>query len=57
MGCEPQGTEQHSIAELLDDPIARLLMKSYGINRCTLQLELAQIARVRAGGHVAKPRQ
>jgi hypothetical protein len=56
MGCEPQGTEQHSIAELLDDPIARLLMKSYGINRCTLQLELAQIARVRAGGQVAKPR-
>ena len=51
------GTEQHSISELLDDPIARLLMKSYGINRCTLQLELTQMARVRASVHFPEPSQ
>jgi hypothetical protein len=50
-------SEQHSIAELLDDPIARLLMKSYGINRCALQLELTQMARIRASVNVAEPNQ
>jgi hypothetical protein len=51
------GTEQHSIAELLDDPIARLLLKSYGINRCALQIELTQMARIRASVNVAEPNQ
>jgi hypothetical protein len=39
------GVEEHLIVELLDDPIGRLLMKSDGVNRCSLQLELAQMAR------------
>jgi hypothetical protein len=39
------GVEDHSILELLDDPIGKLLMKSDGVNRCALQLELAQMAR------------
>ena len=43
------GVEEHSIVELLDDPIARLLMKSDGVNRCVLQLELRQMARSHAG--------
>ena len=36
--------EHHSIAELLDDPIAKLLMVSDGVNRCALQFELTQMA-------------
>jgi hypothetical protein len=51
------GTERHSIAELLEDPIARPLMQSYGINRCVLQFELTQMARVRASAPDAEPSQ
>ena len=39
------GVEDHSILELLDDPIGKLLMKSDGVNRCALQLELVQMGR------------
>lgn len=39
------GVEDHSIVELLDDPIGKLLMKSDGVNRCALQLALAQMGR------------
>lgn len=42
------GAEDHSIVELLDDPIAKLLMKSDGVNRGALQLELTQVARFHA---------
>jgi hypothetical protein len=42
------GVEEHSVLELLDDPIAKLLMKSDGVNRCALQVELAQMARSHA---------
>jgi hypothetical protein len=48
-------SEPHSIAELLDDPIARLLMKSDGVNRCGLQLELPRMARVHARALVGEP--
>ena len=34
------GVEEYSIVELLDDHIAKLLMKSDGVSRCALQLEL-----------------
>lgn len=43
------GVEEHSIVELLDDPIVKLLMKSDGVDRRLLQLELRQIARSYAG--------
>ena len=43
------GVEEHSIVELLDDSIAKLLMKSDGVDRCVLQLELTQMARSHAG--------
>ncbi len=43
------GVEEHSIVELLDDPIAKLLMESDGVNRCALHLELAQMARFHVG--------
>jgi hypothetical protein len=43
------GVEEHSIAELLDDSIVKLLMKSDGIDTCALQLELTQTARSHAG--------
>lgn len=46
--------EHHSIAELLDDPIAKLLMVSDGVNRCALQFALRQMARVRASAHVGE---
>jgi len=49
------GVEEHSIGELLDDSIAKLLMKSDGVNRCALQLELAQSARSDARMRVGKP--
>jgi hypothetical protein len=42
------GVEYHSIVELLDDPIGKLLMKSDRVNRCALQLELAQMGRAHA---------
>jgi hypothetical protein len=35
---------KHSIAELLDDPIARLLMKSDGVDRGALERLFGQIA-------------
>jgi hypothetical protein len=43
------GIENYSIGELLDDHIAKLLMKSDGVSRCALQVELAQMARSHAG--------
>jgi hypothetical protein len=53
MRCEAhRSLEEDSIVELLDDPIARLLMRSDGVNRCVLQLELAQMARFHAGMRV-----
>lgn len=44
-----RGVEQNSIAELLDDPFAKLLMNSDGVDRRVLQLELTQMARCYAG--------
>lgn len=49
------GVEEHSIAELLDEPIAKLLMRSDGVNRCALRLELAQMARSHARMRVGEP--
>ena len=43
------GIEDYSIVELLDEHIATLLMKSDGVSRCALQVELAQMARFHAG--------
>jgi hypothetical protein len=43
------GVEDHSILELLDNPIGKLLMNSDGVNRCALHLELAQMGRALAG--------
>jgi hypothetical protein len=43
------GVEEHSIVELLDDLVARLLMKSDKVDRCVLQVELRQMARFRGG--------
>ena len=39
------GVEEHSIVELLDDPITKLLMKSDGVDRGVLYIELTQMAR------------
>jgi hypothetical protein len=50
-------SEPHSIAELLDDPIARLLTKSDDANRCVLQLELPRMACVLARALVGEPGQ
>jgi len=48
VACERELTglpiEKHSIAELLDDPIAGLLMKSDGVNREALECALHEIA-------------
>jgi hypothetical protein len=49
------GVAEHSIVELLNDPIAALLMKSDGVNRSALQLELAQMARFHARMRVGEP--
>lgn len=43
------GVEEHSIVELLDDPIAKLLMRSDGVDRCALHVELTQMARSHGG--------
>ena len=42
---------KHSIAELLDDPIARLLMKSDGVDRGTLERLFDEVARSLKFGH------
>jgi len=42
---------KHSIAELLDDPIARLLMKSDGVDRGALERVFGRIARFLKFGH------
>jgi hypothetical protein len=47
--------EAYSIAELLDDPIAKLLMKSDGVNCCDLRLQLAITARLHATARASGP--
>jgi hypothetical protein len=42
---------KHSIAELLDAPIARLLMKSDGVDRGALERLFGQIAHSLKFGH------
>jgi hypothetical protein len=42
---------KHSIAQLLDDPIARLLMKSDGVDRAALERLVGRIAHSLKFGH------
>ena len=37
-------TTEHSFAELVEDPLVGLLMKSDGVDRCSIELLLERVA-------------
>ena len=46
---------RYSLAELVDDPLIRLVMKSDGVDRHELKLLLEQVARVIADDPAHRP--
>ena len=46
---------EYSLAELVDDPLVGLVMKSDGVNRAELKLLLERVARAIASGSGRKP--